>query len=89
VIYDRRGEIWKSFEPHYAMQDNDKMTRNDGAFPAWSWSSVHSHDIQSNRMSRFVQAKSVTGGYESNYDPGDVDVFNKYLTVQAMQRLGG
>lgn len=87
--YDRRGDIWKSFEPHYALQSNDKMTRKDGAHPAWSWSSVHSHDLQSNRMSRFVQAKSVVGGYQSLYDPGDEDVYNKYLTVQAMQRLGG
>ncbi len=87
--YDRRGEIWKSFEPHYALQSNDKMTRKDGAHPAWSWSSVHSHDLQSNRMSRFVQAKSVVGGYESHYDGTKEDVYNKYLTVQAMQRLGG
>lgn len=87
--FDRRGEIWKSFEPHYALQSNDKMTRKDGAHPAWSWSSVHSHDLQSNRMSRFVQAKSVVGGYKSHYDGTQEDVYNKYLTVQAMQRLGG
>ena len=89
VTYDRRGEIWKSFEPHYALQTNDKLTNMDGAHPAWSWSSVHSHDVQSNRMSRFQQVKTVTGGYKTNYNPGDVDVYNKFLTVQAMQRLGG
>lgn len=88
VTYDRRGDIWKSFEPHYALQSNDKMTRKDGAHPAWSWSSVHSHDIQSNRMSRFVQAKSVTGGYDSHYEEDRTDVYSKYLTIQAMQRLG-
>ncbi len=88
VTYDRRGEIWKSFEPHYALQSNDKLTVKDGNHTAWSWSSVHSHDIQSNRMSRFVQAKSVTGGYDSHYDETKTDVYSKYLTVQAMQRLG-
>ncbi len=39
-------------------------------------------------MSRFVQAKEVTGGYKSGWDAADVDVYNKYLTVQAIQRLG-
>jgi hypothetical protein len=39
-------------------------------------------------MSRFVQAREVKGGYKSTYDTGGVDVYNKYLTVQAIQRLG-
>lgn len=89
VTYDRRGEIWKSFEPHYAQYSNDKMTVKDSSgHPSWSWVSVLSHDIQANRMSRFVQAKEVTGGYKSTYDTAGVDVYNKYLTVQAIQRLG-
>jgi hypothetical protein len=89
VTYDRRGEIWKSFEPHYAQYSNDKMTVKDSSgHPSWSWVSVLSHDIQANRMSRFVQAKEVVGGYKSTYDTAGVDVYNKYLTVQAIQRLG-
>jgi len=89
VTYDRRGEIWKSFEPHYAQYSNDKMTVKDSSgHPSWSWVGVMSHDIQANRMSRFVQAKEVTGGYKSTYDTAGVDVYNKYLTVQAIQRLG-
>lgn len=87
--YDRRGEIWKSFEPHYAQYSNDKMTVKDKTgHPNWSWVGVLSHDLQANRMSRFVQAKEVTGGYKSGWDAGNVDVYNKYLTVQAIQRLG-
>ena len=35
-----------------------------------------------------VQAREVKGGYKSTYDTGGVDVYNKYLTVQAIQRLG-
>ncbi len=86
--YDRRGEIWKSFEPQYALYSNDKETVKDASgHPVWSWVSVLIHDIQSNRVSRFVQAKQVAGGYRSNWDetPG---VYDKFLTVQAIQRLG-
>ena len=88
VTYDRRGEVWKSFEPCYAQYSNDKTTVMDNGHPAWSWCFVHSFDAQANRMSRFVQAKEVTGGYRSTYSPEGVDVYNKYLTVQAIQRLG-
>jgi hypothetical protein len=89
VNYDRRGEIWKSFEPHYAQYSNDKMTVKDSSgHPAWSWVGVMSHDVQANRLSRFVQAKEVTGGYKSGYAIGSEDVYNKYLTNQAIARLG-
>jgi hypothetical protein len=89
ITFDRRGEIWKSFEPHYALYSNDKTTLKDAAGnPVWSWVSVMSHDIQSNRMSRFVQAREVKGGYKSNWGEGSEDLYNKFLTVQAIQRLG-
>lgn len=89
VTYDRRGEIWKSFEPQYAQYSNDKLTIKDvDGKPAWSWVSVICHDVQSNRLSRFVQAKEVTGGYKSTYSEGGIDVYNKYLTPQAIGRLG-
>jgi uncharacterized protein DUF1329 len=87
--YDRRGEIWKTFEPHYAQYSNDKVTlKDETGHPVWSWVGVLSHDVQANRMSRFVQAKQVTGGYQSGWETGGVDVYNKYLTLQAIQRLG-
>lgn len=86
--FDRRGQVWKSFEPMFAQYSNLKLQVMDGAHPAWSWVAVHSHDIQSNRMTRFVQAREVKGGYRSTYDTGGEDVYNKYLTVQAIQRLG-
>jgi hypothetical protein len=86
--YDRRGELWKSFEPAYAQYSNGKYTRMDGKYPAWSWTHVMSHDIQANRMSRFVQAREITGGYKSLYAADEDMVYNKFLTVQAIQRLG-
>jgi hypothetical protein len=88
VTFDRRGEMWKSFEPGYSQYVDGAAVQKDGAHPAWSWTHVMCHDIQANRMSRFVQAKQISGGYQSSYDTGGVDVYNKYLTTQAIQRLG-
>ncbi len=84
--YDRRGELWKSFEPGYSQYVQGDKSHMDGDHPAWSWTHVMSHDIQSNRMTRFVQAKKVKGGYESGYNMGNL--YDKYLTVQAIRRLG-
>ena len=89
ITFDRRGEMWKSFEPAYSQYANDKLTiKDESGHPVWSWTGVMSHDIQANRMTRFVQAKTVTGGYQSTWDPRGIDVYNKYLTNQAITRLG-
>lgn len=84
--YDRRGELWKSFEPSYSQYVDGNKVYKDGAYPNWSWTSVMSHDIQSNRLSRYVPAKQVVGGYQSGYNVGNI--YDKYLTIQAMGRLG-
>ena len=88
VTYDRRGEIWKSFEPGFSQYVDGDTVLKDGNHPAWSWTHVLCHDIQANRMTRFVQAKEVAGGYRSTYSDNGQDVYNKFLTVQAIQRLG-
>jgi hypothetical protein len=49
---------------------------------------VMSHDIQANRMSLLNHVRGVTGGYQTAFSDQGQDVYNKYLTVQAMQRLG-
>ena len=54
----------------------------------WSWTYVHSHDIQANRMSRIIHSQGTTGGYKSTLSTEGVDVYNKYLTNQAITRLG-
>lgn len=91
VTYDRRGQIWKSFEPGFAQYSNSKMTITDpeDGHPLWNWAYVHIFDIQSNRMTRYYVAKEIAGGYRSQWGAQGVDVFNKYLTVQALERLGG
>ena len=88
VTYDRRGELWKSFHPTYSMMEKDGYRVMDGAHTAWSWSFIHSHDLQTNRMSRFAQVDGIRGGHETRYNMPREEVYNKYLTQQAMRRLG-
>lgn len=87
VTFDRRGDVWKSFEPSYSQLNKPNGTVMSGDKPDWSWRTVMSHDIQTNRMTRFVQAKEIRGGIASGYNTGP-DMYEKYLTVQAIRRLG-
>lgn len=84
--YDRRGELFKSFEPAYGLFEKNGVRDLTGKHTSWSWAACMTHDIQNNRMSRFVQAKQVSGGYKS---ARNVDgMYEKYLTEQAISRLG-
>lgn len=86
VTFDRRGEIWKSFEPAFSQYvDGDFVHKTNGS-PTWSWTHFMSHDIQTNRMSRSVHAKEVAGGYKTGFNMGSL--FDKYMTKQAIRRLG-
>ncbi|MDX9741391.1 MAG: DUF1329 domain-containing protein [Gammaproteobacteria bacterium] len=84
--YDRRGELFKSFEPTYSLLEKGDVRVMTGKHTAWTWTSIMSHDIQSNRMSRMVQAKEIAGGIKSvrNTD----GLYERYLTEQAISRLG-
>ena len=89
ITYDRRGEIWKSFESGWSsLQDGDTVIKDAKGHPEWSWSYVSSHDIQSNRMSRIMHTQTAAGGYRSQLGTEGTDVYNKYLTTQAIARLG-
>ncbi len=85
VDYDRKGNIWKSWQAGFSKYTG--MKTGEGHEP-WSWRWVLCHDIQSGRMSRFYQAKEVTGGYQSEWNTSGDDAYDKYLTTQAMRRLG-
>ncbi len=87
VTFDRRGEMWKTFEPSFSQYATNDAQLLDGDHPAWSWTHVHSHDVQSNRMSRFLQAKQMSGGHKSVYNMGS-DIYSRYLTPQAIRRFG-
>ncbi|MGH8455676.1 MAG: DUF1329 domain-containing protein [Stenotrophobium sp.] len=87
VTYDRRGEVYHSFDGAFAQYDADGKSFMDGAHPYWSWTHVHAFDIQTNRMTRLEQVKAITGGHASRAnDPG---IYDRYLTNNALMRLGG
>jgi hypothetical protein len=86
VTYDRRGELFKSFEPHFSQYVKGDKVFMDGKHPAWSWTGVISHNVQDGRVTRFVQSRTIVGGYQSGYNvPGAID---KFMTEQSLQRLG-
>ncbi len=89
VTYDRRGDIWKQFEPGFGQYKNDKAEVLDSnGKPDWSWLYCHTHDIQSGRMTRFRNEKNIPSGYKQQFSEEGVDVYNKFLTTSAMARLG-
>lgn len=86
VSYDRRGEIYRSFDGSYALYESGGKSFLDGAHPYWSWSHVHAFDIQTGRMSRLEQVRSISGGHATVAN--DPRLYDRYLTQQAMMRLG-
>ena len=55
VSFDRRGEIFRSFDGAGAVYSDGANTVLDGAHPYVSWTHVHAHNIQTNRMTRLEQ----------------------------------
>ncbi len=85
VSYDRRGEPFKSFDGSYSLYENGSQSVADGSRPYWSWCNVHAHNVQSDRMTRLVQVKNLRGYEMSVNDPS---VYENFLTVQALRRMG-
>jgi hypothetical protein len=86
ISYDRQGKVWKQWEG-----GSDYYERKPGM--KWfegipdhfvSWSHVHAHDLQSNRMSRFYCAQTVPGGYHASVD--DPSLFDNFCTMEALER---
>jgi len=90
ITYDRRGAIWKQVDPAFGPQIQGKFVNKDETgHPNWSWTSVHIHDIQSNRMSLLNHVKQISGGYSSSYySPDENAVYEKFCTQSAIARLG-
>jgi len=87
VTYDRRGELWRSFEAGFGQQEKGNLANLDSkGRPHWTWSYVHAHDIQTNRFTRFNHSKTIRGGLSTMFDPPGA--YDKYLTIQAIRRLG-
>lgn len=87
--YDRKGDLWKTFHLAYSQfVDGDAVFKaENGKGPAWSWVTIHSHDIQTNRLSRMIQVREVDG-YVSEYNGDDDQAYEKYMTRRALRRLG-
>lgn len=85
VSYDRRGEPFKSFDGTYSMYENGSDSIRDGSQPYWSWCNVHAHNVQSDRMTRLVQVKNLRG-YEMRVN--DQSIYDDFLTIQALRRMG-
>ena len=86
VSYDRRGEVYRSFDGAFALYQAGNHEVRDGAHPYWSWAHLHAFDIQTGRMTRIEQVRSVAGGHTMRVnDPG---IYDRYLTTAALMRLG-
>ena len=86
VSFDRRGDMFRSFDGAFSLYQSGDNTVRDGGHPYWSWTMLHAHDIQTNRMTRMEQVKSVAGGHTMSVN--DQAVYNRYLTRDALLRLG-
>lgn len=86
VTYDRRGEVFKSFDGTYSLYSKGGKTVMDGAHPYWSWCNVHAHNAQTNRMTRLEQVGALGAGYKMSVN--DASLFDDFLTEAAVRRLG-
>src|SRR3546814_14901944 len=70
----------------YGIYESGDRKFLDGKHPYWSWAHVHAFDIQTGRMTRLEQVKSITGGHATAVnDPG---IYDRYLTNAALMHLG-
>ncbi len=85
--FDRRGQVWKQWEGGFDTWDKEGNSfKSRLPHPVWSWTHVHSHDIQSDRITIFQQVPRIAGGFETNFN--DPDAYEKFTTEAAIRRLG-
>ena len=90
IRFDRQDKPWVSFETGFGQYVNGskKVVGADGTTPAYSWIYVMSYDCQNKRMSRAAHAEQCFGGYKSLFNGDHEQMYNKFFTQQALQRLG-
>jgi len=86
VSFDRHGQIYRSFDGAYSLYEKGERRVLDGQHAYWSWTHVHAHNIQTNRITRIEQVRKVGAGYEMRVN--DTSVYNQFLTRSALRRLG-
>jgi hypothetical protein len=87
VAYDRAGKVWKQYEFGNALYEKASGERfSVGGEAYWSWTQLHIHDIQDDRISAVMQVRKNNKGYTCTFnDPG---VYEDFCTMQAIRRLG-
>lgn len=86
VSFDRKGNVFRSFDGAFSLYKKDGKAVMDGEHPYWSWTHVHAHNIQTNRITRLEQVRRITGGHGMMVN--DQSAFERYLTTSALRRLG-
>ncbi len=86
VTYDRRGQPYRSFDGAYSLYESGDQKFMDGQHPYWSWCHVTCSDIQTGRVTRLEQVKSIEGQHHSGAN--DPKMYDSYLTQSALMRLG-
>lgn len=87
--YDRAGKPWVNFELGSGMMvDGNTVWKDKEGNTEWSWQYVHIYDASTGRMSRIEYKPEVAGGHKSLLAANSEEVYNKYCTQQAIQRLG-
>lgn len=86
VSYDRRGDIFRSFDGAFSLYQKDGQQFMDGKHPYWSWTRLHAHNVQTNRITRMEQVREVTGGYKTTVN--EQKLYDRFLTRTALRRLG-
>lgn len=86
VSYDRRGEVFRSFDGAYSVYEKGEDRVMDGAHPYWSWTHLHAHNIQTGEITRIEQVARISGGHEMLVN--DPSVYDRYLTTHALRRFG-
>ena len=86
VSFDRQGKVFRSFDGAFSLYEDGAASVKDGAHPYWSWTHVHAHDIQTNRITRLEQVSEVSGGHRMMVN--DQSAYDRYLTKSALRRFG-
>ncbi|PKQ07879.1 MAG: hypothetical protein CVT72_01720 [Alphaproteobacteria bacterium HGW-Alphaproteobacteria-11] len=86
VSYDRKGEVFRSFDGAFSQYRQGDTVVMDGKHPYWSWTHVHAHNIQTNRITRLEQVRQIRGGHTMMVN--DQSAYDRYLTTHALRRLG-
>lgn len=88
VAYDRRGEIYKQYEVQTSLYETSDGTKfsGGGQDPFWSWTGVHFHEIQSDKVTLMDHAKTLPGGFTERVN--DPNIYDEFCTQSALRRLG-